>query len=223
MIERQTKENLAKVIVEELGTFGVDTDQIFAIAHDNGANMCASVKLLKSLSKPVSDEEAPLSNMLVNEFKLLDEYGSDEYDCACSEEVTEETVQATVDENEEVDDFENGEDGSPDILVNDDDIEEPEIMNSIRCGAHTAQLVAYDVIKLYKTRLAKINKICLAMHHKVNRELFLLHRIPLPPKVNETRWGVWFILQRYLQILRTKPFLSTLQAHDPTLGMYFIL
>lgn len=227
MHERQTKENLAKVVLQELKTFGLEIEQIFVVAHDNGANMCASVPFLMSLSKPASEEEIPLSQILPAEFKTMAEYKSDElgeidrHDETIDEHEIE--IEPTTVEKEELDDFENGQNGTADIVVNDDNTEELEILNSIRCGAHTLQLVAYDVLKLYKTRLAQINKICLAMHHKTNRELFVLHKIPLPPKVNETRWGVWFILQRYLQVLRTKPFLATLQSQDPSLGKYFIL
>ncbi|XP_062538553.1 zinc finger BED domain-containing protein 4-like [Armigeres subalbatus] len=124
-----------------------------------------------------------------------------------------------ADVKEDTNDFENEKDGTSDILVNDDDSEEPVILDSIRCGAHTAQLVAYDVIKLHNKRLGQINKICQKMHHKTSRELFVLHKIALPPKVNETRWGVWFIVLRYLQVLRSKPFLATLQNHDSTLDL----
>lgn len=230
MHERQTKENLAKVILQELNTFGIDIEQIFAVAHDNGANMCASVRLLKSLSHPVSCEEVSLSSMLPKEFKMLDEYDhedllqTDSVEDTFNEETddteTGDFTENITEQNEDQDDFVNGQDGTADFSIYDDGIEEFEFLNSIRCGAHTAQLVANDVIKLYKSRLSRINKKCLAMHRKTNRELFILHKIPLPPKVTETRWGVWYILLRYLQVLGTKPFLAILQSQDPTLSKY---
>ena len=74
MNERQTQDNLVKIILQELSTFGLDIQQIFAVAHDNGANMCASVKLLKKLSEPASEDEVSLSNMLPAEFQMLNEF-----------------------------------------------------------------------------------------------------------------------------------------------------
>ncbi|XP_062554450.1 uncharacterized protein LOC134219662 [Armigeres subalbatus] len=246
MNERQTKENLSNVILEELNDLGLDINHIFAIAHDNGANMCASVKLLKALSKPGSEDEAALNSMLPAEFELLEQYDREqsllmpdeenlglmsmlpaefaEFDSDDAQEADvkvkeEHNKQSTTEQQEDTNDFENEKDGTSDILVNDDDSEEPVILDSIRCGAHTAQLVAYDVIKLHNKRLGQINKICQKMHHKTSRELFVLHKIALPPKVNETRWGVWFIVLRYLQVLRSKPFLATLQNHDSTLDL----
>lgn len=163
MISKQTKENLSRVVLQVLDDFGLSIDQIFAVAHDNGANMCASVPLLISLSKPVSEEEVSLSNMLPDEFDLINEYKRDNHQEVDDSEETENEIDTTNRETEKQssDDFD--EEETADNQSFEDTTEELEILNSIRYGAHTAQLVAYDIIKLHKTRLAHINKICLTM------------------------------------------------------------
>ena len=98
--------------------------------------------------------------------------------------------------------------------IDDNEIINLDIMESVRCGAHTAQLAVWDVLREYKTRLSNINKLYLKMHNKANRQIFLFHKTALPPKVCETRWNIWYLLLRYLKELEGSPVLALLQNND---------
>lgn len=221
MIERQTKENLRKVLEEELQLIAVSLEQLLTVTHDNGANMLAAVRCLRALLKFCEEsEDVPLSTVFRKDDSLqhyIDDGSASEAEDSDKEELVEDSGEA----DEPIsDDFSNGQgDAEFDLQDEPDDID-VDLLESIRCGAHTAQLAVWDVIKPYKRRLNAINKSCIRMRHKQFQQFFRLHKVPLPPKVNETRWNVWYILLRYLRSLKDGPFLSVLQSQDSSLGKF---
>ncbi|XP_065081462.1 uncharacterized protein LOC135704027 [Ochlerotatus camptorhynchus] len=220
MIERQTKENLRKVLEEELQLIAVSLEQLLTVTHDNGANMLAAVRCLRALLKFCEEsEDVPLSTVFRKDDSLqhyIDDGSASEAEDSDKEELVEDSGEA----DEPIsDDFSNGQgDAEFDLQDEPDDID-VDLLESIRCGAHTAQLAVWDVIKPYKRRLNAINKSCIRMRHKQFQQFFRLHKVPLPPKVNETRWNVWYILLRYLRSLKDGPFLSVLQSQDSSLDL----
>lgn len=230
MSERQTKENLEKVIEEEMNVFKLEYKQILTVTSDNGNNMLAAVRYMKHLMGASLEGES-LATLLRKEYEILQSIrGDDEVD----------TVGDAVDVDlTETDLDTDGEGCKLELLPEDDDFAEKipnsddttpveetlqdlevelDILESVRCGAHTAQLAVWDVLREYKTRLSNINKMCLKMHHRANRQTLIFHKTPLPPKVCETRWNVWYLLLRYLKTLEGTPLLEILKTNDSEIG-----
>lgn len=234
MTERQTKENLKNIIEQEMASFGIDYKQVLAITSDNGQNMLATVLELKKCFGPAVT--GSLAVMLEKENAFLgtlaadDELDSDTVETEKDEDEQEhcdDVPECDLKTEEETDDFtEAQEAGDTNDNVYDEDDDDClfddllDILESVRCGAHTAQLAVWDVLRQYKTRMANINKKCLRMHHRKHRELFKFHKIALPPKVCETRWNVWYILLKYLKELEKSPMLGILKNSDPEIGKH---
>lgn len=233
MSERQTKENLTRVIDEEIRSFGLEYKQILTITSDNGQNMLSTVLEMKKLFCP--GITGSLASILSKENALLglpnhaeaDNHTEAAEDVKEEEEEDEENGEDIHEDEQDIfpenDDFTEGYEGDTDnsVTVTDDDDEfTMDILESVRCGAHTAQLAVWDVLREYKTRLSNINKKCLRMHRRNNRQLFEFHKISLPPKACETRWNVWYLLLRYLKELEKNPFLSILKNNDPDIGKH---
>ncbi|XP_058817764.1 uncharacterized protein LOC131681073 [Topomyia yanbarensis] len=223
MPERQTQENLQRVIMDEIKVFGIEYSQIVAITSDNGQNILAAVRYMKRLLGDTL--EGSLGSILRKEYSLVanscdsenietpeltETFVRDEEDILeCELQMVPENDDFVEDLSRTEYDDELCEDGEDDKMINID------ILESVRCGAHTAQLAVWDVLREYKTRLSNINKKCLRMHKKANRQMFMFHKTALPPKVCETRWNIWYILLRYLKELEGTPFLALLQTNDP--------
>lgn len=179
MVEQQTQENLKRVIEEEMEIFGLDYKQILAVTHDNGANMLAAVRCMKRMMGKATEEF--LASMLPRENALLCSTPADSESDSDSEEVD-------IDENEikvlpENDDFtENYTKPKCGDAAPDDDHIDLDLLESVRCGAHTAQLAVWDVLRDYKTRLSNINQKCQKMHRKANRKHFTFHKTAFPPE-----------------------------------------
>lgn len=227
MTERQTAINVKNVMEIELGNFGIDENQVLAITSDNGANLLAAVRELKQiLMSKKNDVGIQLGSMIPKQLALLAaipgdvpediEEMDDEFDDG-------EDDLMNLECEEEMDDYVANE-TEPDSYASYDDTEDEdlEILESIRCGAHTAQLAVWDVVKHYKKRLGNLNKKCIKMRHIANRKLFVLNKIPLPPKVNETRWNMWFVLLKYLQSIKDSELLSMLENQDKDISKFFL-
>lgn len=226
MVERQTKENLKAVIERELLEFGLIWAQILAIAHDNGANMCACVKLINAIIRALANMTLPQGCLVDKDFPESNQQADVE---AYTEPDTDPDTDSEEDEvgdsgDEEIlDDFCEGASGdfdAEDTATEDEEDFPIDLVQSQRCGAHTAQLAVWDVLAKYKPRLQKINKICIKMRHKEFRQLFTGYKVPLPPKVVETRWNVWYLLLSYTASLMQTPLYPVLVAQDATLGEY---
>lgn len=221
MIERQTKENLQKVMEEQLQLIGVDLQQVLTVTHDNGANMVASVKCLKALlSHRETDEHAPLSSIFQGEHNIMQyvEVKEEEEDSDNNDD--DEEVHLAEEDDPIADDFVDGEGDDHISLDCTGEDEEIDLLESVRCGAHTAQLAVWDVMKPYKRRLNEINKICIKMRHKEFQHVFKCYKFPAPPKVNETRWNVWYLLLKYVRSLKEHPILGMLKNQDSTIGKW---
>ncbi|XP_062710729.1 zinc finger BED domain-containing protein 4-like [Aedes albopictus] len=225
MIERQTKENLKHVMDNEFQEFGIAKNQLLTVAHDNGANMVASVQLLKRLVDSNDDDQGPSVGAIVRKEKAM----IDAHVGGCSSDINDDDLgdddeSSWIKDGDELttDDF----DADHELVdhafqddTDDNDLIELDLIESTRCAAHTAQLAVWDVLKEYKGRLAMINKVCIKMRHKAFQQLFHMHKYPLPPKINETRWNVWYIVLKYLLDLRESPFLSILANTDASLDL----
>lgn len=69
MPERQTKENLQRVIDEEMEVFGLEYKQILSVTSDNGINMLAAVRYMKQLMGDTV--EGSLANILSQEYAIF--------------------------------------------------------------------------------------------------------------------------------------------------------
>ncbi|XP_058835212.1 chromatin-remodeling ATPase INO80 isoform X2 [Topomyia yanbarensis] len=165
MIERQTAENLRIVLEEEMSFVGIKYEQVIAVAHDNGANMLAAVKNLKMIMHCCqNNEDVPLCSILPDENVVLGNYDAKDDDYIESEDDDEQYSDDDSDSSCFNDDFDTayktveqltGNAAAICDTSNDSDLV---LLESIRCGAHTAQLAVWDVIKPFKTRLHCINK-----------------------------------------------------------------
>lgn len=227
MIERQTKENLKDVMEHEFQKFGITHNQLLTVTHDNGANMVASVKLLKRfVDSNEGNNNCSIGSTVQKENALIEAHSA-----TCSNDDADSDYDDDDEEHDFIcdgteDDLDLEADLEPDTSncpyeIEDNEDIEKNIIESTRCAAHTAQLAVWDVIKLYSSRLAKINKVCIKLRHKEFQHLFHVHKFPLPPKVVETRWNVWQIVLKYLLTLRESPFLSTLEKADASLGKIY--
>lgn len=203
MVERATKENIQRILSNILEEYGISVEQVLSVAHDNGQNMVASVKLLKKLINTNDDTVADEPYCLKAEKELLDEFSENNSENATIEECDEinDESEENIEEIEFNDDFNDGQPGTGEINSNNDDDENlinVDLLESTRCAVHTAQLAVWDVLKSYKPRMAAINKIGITMRHKLHRQLFTIHKVPLPPKVVETRWNIWYLLNMYV-------------------------
>ncbi|XP_065072716.1 uncharacterized protein LOC135697061 [Ochlerotatus camptorhynchus] len=216
MVERQTKENLRKVLEEELQLIGVSLQQLLTVTHANGANMLAAVRCLRALLKFCKESEDVTLPTVFWKDDGLQQYIDDDSASEGEDRDKEELVKDSGEADESIsDDFSNGQGDAEFALQDEADDVDVDLLESIRCGSHTAQLAVWDVIKPYKRRLNAINKSFIRMRHKQ----FRIHKVPLPPKVNETRWNVWYIVLRYLRSLKDGLFLSVLQSQDSSLGL----
>ncbi|XP_058828904.1 uncharacterized protein LOC131688557 [Topomyia yanbarensis] len=68
MPERQTQENLQRVIMDEIKVFGIEYSQIVAITSDNGQNILAAVRYMKLLGDTL---EGSLGSILRKEYSLV--------------------------------------------------------------------------------------------------------------------------------------------------------
>lgn len=219
MVERATKENVKQILCDVMTEYGINIKQVLSVAHDNGQNMVASVKLLKKMVHPY--EEYPF---LKAERELLNEFATTHSETSESDEEECEELEPDCIVNEINDDFEGGQQGTAEISAEDDDDEEMfdvDLLDSTRCAVHTAQLAVWDVLKHYKTRMAAINKIGITMRHKLHRQLFTMHKVPLPPKVVETRWNIWYLLNKYFKDLKGHPILEMLKNQDSSIGKHY--
>lgn len=232
MTERQTKENIARVIEEELGVYGLDYKQILVITSDSGTNMLAAVRYLKQIMGDAVD--VSLASLLRNEYAMIQSMRTPDTDIADNdaEEIDgnemdlddENTSEQSMETLPETDDFNEEQIGTSIVVEQPDDGDfNMDILDSVRCGAHMEQLCVWDVLHEYKPRLSNINKICQKMHHKAHRQTFLLHKMPLPPKVCETRWNIWYLLLRYVKELEGSPFLEILKTNDKEIGNYYLI
>nr|XP_029717939.1 uncharacterized protein LOC115260761 [Aedes albopictus] len=192
MIKRQTRENFRDVMVWSENFRSL----VFHYTHDNGVNMVASDQLSKRLVDSSDDDYGPsVGSTVPKERAMIEAYlntctnedidhdlgDDDEQSWRCDgDDMIADDFYANL---EEADDKHQNVDDSSEII-------EMDLIESTRCAAHTAQLAVWDVLKQYKERLAKINKACIKMRHKVFQQLFHIHKYPLPPKVNENRWNV---------------------------------
>ncbi|XP_058821052.1 uncharacterized protein LOC131683230 [Topomyia yanbarensis] len=166
MPERQTQENLQRVIMDEIKVFGIEYSQIVAITSDNGQNILAAVRYMKRLLGDTL--EGSLGSILRKEYSLVanscdsenietpeltETFVRDEEDILeCELQMVPENDDFVEDLSRTEYDDELFEDGEDDKMINID------ILESVRCGAHTAQLAVWDVLREYKTRLSNINK-----------------------------------------------------------------
>ncbi|XP_062534674.1 zinc finger BED domain-containing protein 4-like [Armigeres subalbatus] len=225
MIERQTKENLKNVLEHELQEFGIAHNQLLTVAHDNGANMVASVKLLKRFIDSCEGQHGvSVGSTVQKEKAMINAYLADRNENADIDFDDDDAETGMFNDESEIstDEFDTDvepEDRGVTCDVDDSDIIEMDLIESTRCAAHTVQLAVWDVLKHYKGRLAKINQVCIKMRHKEFQQLFHIHKYPVPPKVVETRWNIWHILLKYLLNLRESPFLSILEKTDDSLDL----
>ncbi|XP_058456877.1 uncharacterized protein LOC131434241 [Malaya genurostris] len=218
MHSRQTKENLKDVIMNTLAEYSVDMKQVYSIAHDNGSNMVATVKVLKEMLEKSSLENPSINLLVANEevryiFELPDEMQNAE----SFESIEIDNCSTTSDDTVQCDDFsEDKQEETKFILSNIDDGEcwrMEEILDSTRCAAHTAQLAVWDVVKPYQERITKIQKIVVKLRHREYQKIFKIHNAHLPPIANDTRWNSKYLMLSSL--LNQRQFFNLLKTVFP--------
>ncbi|XP_065094621.1 uncharacterized protein LOC135715150 [Ochlerotatus camptorhynchus] len=209
--ERQTKEHLKKLIEDVLSDFGVKLQQVYSVTHDNGANMVASVGEIK---KMFESAHIKVYDTYLDNASQIDDDTSDSEDQRMDESIDEDD-----NSDDENDDFVNGKDGdnviSEAIPVADDsfDVNMSDILGSVRCAAHTAQLAVWDVVKPYEKRISKIQKLVVKMRQREYYKFTKLHDAYLPPLSNKTRWNSTFVMLNSL--LTQKSFFTMVKKSYP--------
>ncbi|XP_065080637.1 uncharacterized protein LOC135703371 [Ochlerotatus camptorhynchus] len=214
--ERQTKENLKTLIENVLGDFEVKLHQVYAVTHDNGANMVASVsEMKKSLEKPNID----LKFLTDQSFEDTCDEDIDRPDTVDGADEQIEADDADSEADDEDDDFNNGKDGrnetteTPPVSTDPFDASMQDILGSVRCAAHTAQLAVWDVIKPYEKRIRKIQKLVIKLRQTEYHKFVKQHDAHLPPISNKTRWNSTYLMLKSL--LKQKQFFSMLKKAYP--------
>lgn len=218
--ERQTKENLKALIEEVLRNFGIKLSQVYAVTHDNGANMVASVAEMK---KSLEHANIDLSSLVDNCFEDTEEVNVDlavmDDDGLPDEHIEAEDAES---ESDEEDDFTSGKDEGPETTAIPSASADPfdtsmqDILGSVRCAAHTAQLAVWDVIKPYEKRIRKIQKLVIKLRQREYSKFTKQHGAHLPPISNKTRWNSTYLMLKSL--LKQKSFFNTLKKAYPEIG-----
>lgn len=178
MHDRHTGQNLKDEVIKLLRHFRMDIWQVFSITIDNASNM---VKLVQLLSK-----EAETSDLLELSETLPDE--------ECTADLGDVTT-TTMDEFEicanlfEGDSYEGPEEQTWAKAL--EECTPDEFVTTIRCGAHTAQLVVHDVCREndFKELLKGIRKKSKKFRSAEYKAFFEVSEGTYPPLLNETRWG----------------------------------
>lgn len=206
---------------EVLKDFGVELSKLYSVTHDNGANMVASVRELKKSLKSSDIELSSLVDICFDDAAEEQYDTSDDEDEHCDEQMVE-ACNAELDiEEDENDDFANGKDGENDKTVEaSPDTEYCEILGSVRCAAHTAQLAVWDVAKPYEKRVAKIQKLVIKLRQREYYKFIKEHDAHLPPYSNKTRWNSTYLMLKSL--LKQKAFFNMLRKAYPEIGKYIV-
>ncbi|XP_058811656.1 uncharacterized protein LOC131676542 [Topomyia yanbarensis] len=214
-LERQTKEHLKSLIEDVLSDFGVTLSQVYSVTHDNGANMVASVSEMK---KSLESSNIELSSLVDGYIEGANDERNDVADIdveQTDEQIETGDVEETEDEN---DDFINGKDGGNDTVeasqvVDPFDVSMQQILDSVRCSAHTAQLAVLDVIKPYEKRIVKIQKLVIKLRQREYLKFVRQHDANLPPISNKIRWNSTYLMLKCLQ--KQKTFFNILRKSYP--------
>lgn len=169
MKERQTGENLKKHIENVLKSYDLNLLNVYSATTDNGQNM------LKCSSNLRVEQDKSL--MLL----------SDDDDVSFEKEVESVEKPETEDESDEAE-------SNMEVMLR--DLEESFVKSSdgciekIKCGAHTLNLVAKDVLDNESEAFLKVvRKLVKAARKMEFRTFFDIVKIPLPRIDCETRWG----------------------------------
>lgn len=175
MTERQTGENLKQRINDVLDRFKLDIKNVYAATTDNGKNMVKCTEILRD------QQELSLLNSLgsISEDKLLD---ADLINGEVDYEIDEEYGRKLMEDDNDIDNL---------ITKVDDIISSSEgCIESIKCGAHTFNLIVKDALATVNDEwLKEIRKMVKTSKRVEYRALFTIARIPLPKLDVETRWS----------------------------------
>ena len=125
---RHTAENIKEILKNVLQTYGISINQIYSITTDNGSNM---IKLVKLVGNDQTDIECD-NGENDSDSESLNSLSTDVYGNENDEE-----FEFSLSDNEEV---------ISTVNEKDDSTEKYQI-RSVRCAAHTLQLVVTDVLK----------------------------------------------------------------------------
>ncbi|XP_062556825.1 uncharacterized protein LOC134221653 [Armigeres subalbatus] len=214
--ERQTKENLQLLTAEVLGGFGLLLNDVYAVTHDNGANMVASVAEMK---KSLEHANIDLNELVDHCFEDCEENvdpcdtGHDGDDPDDQNEVED----AETESDDEDDDFNPGKskqlEETPPVPSDSFDASMQHVLGSVRCAAHTAQLAVWDVIKPYEKRIRKIQKLVIKLRQREYSKFVKQHGAHLPPISNKTRWNSTFLMLKSL--FKQKTFFNMVKKAYP--------
>lgn len=158
--ERQTASVLREKVLEVLASYGVSVQQIYSVTVDNGANMLATVRKLKT----------DLDSMLLQQIEELQKQDPGNNDASFDEDNTEKM------------------EGDPE-LTNDLSNAFQEQLNLIRCAVHTLQLAINDVVNKSDESVKQITSMAKKCRAVKYAAFFEDNDATKPPDYSPTRWG----------------------------------
>ncbi|XP_065085818.1 uncharacterized protein LOC135707833 [Ochlerotatus camptorhynchus] len=166
---RQTAENLRLRVEEVLKLYDSGVVHIYSCTTDNGKNMLKCVRELNKSQHMALDSETELSyeDMFNNEEEKHDEYIAN-YETAQVDQEVDEMLEAVES-----------------IFLHGNE----SCIATLKCVAHTINLVVKDVINGEDESLKKIRKIVKFCRKTEYKPFFDLAKVPLPKIDVETRWG----------------------------------
>lgn len=200
--ESHTAQYIKSVLLEELKKVDISPSQIYSITTDNGANVIKCAKLLNNLMK--NDSSADLD--INSEEEIDDEDQDDEPDDVEIEDDggTENDVDYNEDAilNENNDSENSPEENIQGIIEGISFQESKNIVVSIRCFAHTLQLVVkWAFLMPYKQFLAKVKRAVKQLRNPTVRLELQKKGLKLAVTDTETRWMSSFnMLKRLLEL-----------------------
>lgn len=175
---KQTGQNLKKTIEEVLTSYNTDVTHVYACTSDNGRNVQKCGQELHKL------QEVALTS-------IVHEQASDDKEDADEEDDDEEDDNSS--HNGEIDEMLQAVEnivlkGNESCIV------------TLKCAAHTINLVAHDAVDKECDILKKVRKIVKACRKIEYKPFFNIEKVPLPKIDVETRWGSLYEMINSLRI-----------------------
>ncbi|XP_065078281.1 uncharacterized protein LOC135701417 [Ochlerotatus camptorhynchus] len=159
--DKQTAQNLKNTIEEVLKSYSTDVTHVYACTADNGKNV-------QKCGQELNKSQQVALNSIEHEQASDDENDDEEDDNECHTSEIDEMLEAV--EN---------------IVLSGNE----SCIATLKCAAHTINLVVNDAVDKECDILKKVRKIVKACRKVGYKPFFEIEKVPLPKIDVETRWG----------------------------------
>lgn len=188
IVEKQTARNLKNTVEESLKMYSTDVTHVYSCTSDNARN-----------AQKCGDELAVCQEKALTSIVVQGEVSNDEHDG--DQDIHHQ------DDNDQDDDEDASVSGEIDemleaienIILNGNE----SCITTLKCAAHTVNLVANDAVDRECETLKKIRKIVKDCRKQNYNAFFRRHKVPLPKIDVETRWGSLFAMLNSIHVKKT--------------------